>query len=136
MLTATPMVSSLRDVRWLCKFLEREEWLSKMISVITFCRHPDKLEYEEAVKSGTSEDFAQSTQPQFGPLEESSRIPPRSKPYSDVKSGYEILVHCTCRVFDHFIGRHLDVYDALSQKAHRHLTGDGPALTEPEIPAQ
>jgi hypothetical protein len=136
MLTATPMVSSIRDVRWVCKFLEREEWLTKMIPPNTFCMPGDILDYDQAVSDGTVEDFTQSRQPQYGGLMAISRIPPWSKPYTDVENGYETLVHCTCRVFDHFIGRHLDIYDALSQKAHRHLTGDGLALTEAEILAQ
>ena len=47
MLTATPLVNNLRDLRWVVRFLEREEWLELSLPPDTFVDRDDLEDYHE-----------------------------------------------------------------------------------------
>ena len=47
MLTATPLVNNLRDLRWVVRFLERELWLELSLPPDTFVDRDDLEDYRE-----------------------------------------------------------------------------------------
>ena len=47
MLTATPVVNNLRDLRWVFWFLEREEWLELGLPLDMFVDWDDLVDYHE-----------------------------------------------------------------------------------------
>ena len=46
-MTATPLVNNLRDLRWVVRFLEREEWLELSLPSDTFVDQNDLEDYRE-----------------------------------------------------------------------------------------
>jgi len=57
MLTATPLVSNLSDLRWVCRFLQRSEWLSENLPPNTFAHKDDvELGLRQANPGEASED--------------------------------------------------------------------------------
>lgn len=97
MLTATPMVNSLADLRWVCRFLERPEWLSQNLPQDTFVDRDDlECGLWEAGVSGSSAD---GTHPK-------SMFTPVANPFNNPEY-HGSYVHCTTIAWDRFVSHHL-----------------------------
>lgn len=87
MLTATPLVNSLSDLRWVCRVLRRPEWYSDNLSPNTFGnRHGAELGLWEPRCGGLSENGN----------EQGMVFTPTADPFKHYDE-YDSFIHCTTR---------------------------------------
>lgn len=113
MLTATLMVNSLADLRWVCGFPQRPEWLSQNLPQDTFVNRDDfECGLWEAGVSGPSADD----------MHPKSMFTPVANPFNN-PDHHGSYVHCTTIAWDRFVSHRLrDSIKLQFQQRERILT--------------
>ena len=98
MLTATPLVNNLRDLRWVVRFLEKEEWHELSLPPDTFVDRDDLEDYREMQR--------------LDPMDSPTPLPnvpgthpiavwaDNAAPFEDGPAA-ESFVHCITKVWSH-----------------------------------
>jgi hypothetical protein len=101
MLTATPLVNQMTDLRWVLRFLERPSWVEKELPRDCF-RDSNLLDWEEFEDS--------ANEPTLGSAQ-GAVWSPTMNPYEDAPE--ESMVQCSLKAWDHFVAPHIVSYQRL-----------------------
>lgn len=109
-LSATPLVNSLTDLRWVCRFLERPVWYSRNLPPGTFV---NKFEYSEGTHNPNGN---------VDGLHFESIFLDTADPFR-LHDEYGSYVHCTTMAWDKFIAHRLNQSSEIqSRQKERRLT--------------
>ncbi len=113
-LTATPLVNSLSDLRWILTFLQRPEWLFTKIPAFTFA---EKAEIRYCEDESTDFEDIPSV---FDGSKPNVDIHPTRRPRFFTRSyNNGAIVHCTTKVWDKLIKPDLDEIKRLVTKKEK-----------------
>jgi hypothetical protein len=116
-LSATPMVSSVSDCRWILRFLQRRTWVEENVP-------PDTFALQSDLESGAWTKGAPNV-PGHHP---EATFTPVANPYGMSREHKDTMVHCTTIAWDMFVAAHMSRYGALA----RRKAGHGQPLSEQE----
>ena len=128
MLTATPLVNNLRDLRWIVRFLEREEWLELNLPPNTFVDNDDLEERwdQQRREPWDSEDL--EPLPNVLGTDHNAVWAPDAAPFEDGPDS-ESFVHCTTKAWLYGMAVPLDKITRLTTRS---LGQRGASATEKE----
>ena len=115
MLTATPLVNNLSDLRWIVRFLERDEWLQQNLPPGTFVDRDELYERRDQIRREPwdSEDLAPL--PTALGTDLNAVWGPDAAPFEDGPN-FESLVHCTTKAWSHGMAGPLDTIAKLTNR--------------------
>ena len=124
MLTATPLVNNLRDLRWVVRFLEREEWLELSLPPDTFVDRDDLEDYHELQRLDPMDSPAPL--PNVPGTHPNAVWADNAAPFEDGPAA-ESFVHCTTKAWAHGMTLPLD---RIAKLTARSLTQRGISTAE------